>query len=349
MEVTCRPYFCRTPVAVIKERHPGFVHQIGGWKIIGWGSELSQEKSGLSCPTVLSPLHGRSATIFHPNYGNISIKGVGWTLGPIKAYPSPKDKQLYFGLYSLKDGLREFAVSEYLELQKVEATCVHGLATFTPDFGCHETFYQDGAPVEPSLLYVKSKSPWRVADLPWLPQQSRAGVISDICNLRGWNQDEFVRDFCEHLSKTMARYHQLGCINDSLSADNVTLAGEITDFEWFMAPGHPLPDGSQFEDAPIRRRKEALYAYEIGCLLAHATGRPADLIKIIPALIKGYQGGDAECSDELSRLNKTVSSGDFNHGNLNQASMCFAAAQSGEVVPNPAVAPGSTSHYRLAR
>lgn len=297
----------------IKERFPGLLEKIGYWQIRGSGYAVSKSYPLNTLPQILSPLHGRSVTLLHPEFGYLSIKGVGWTIGPVSLHRSPKDQRLYFGLYSVKDGMREWAVSAYLESHHVSATRVYGLASFNPVIETVVLSFKDGSFVDPALLYVHSVSPWRVADLPWMDASMRSSVIEEVSRIRGWRPQYFVMDFCEHLAQTMAQYHRLGCINDSLSPDNVTLAGEITDFEWFMAPGHPLPDGSQAEDSSDRRRKEIIYAYEIGCMLAHGLGKPDDAGQVVSALTSGYRDGDKECAHELSCLLAASTDGSLGH------------------------------------
>lgn len=297
-----RCVFKKIPVHIIYESPPGLLSQIGGWQVIGWENFPQQRNSEQLSPQVLSPLHGRSLNFLNTKFGSISIKGGGWTLGPVRFYPSPKDRQMYFGLYSLKDGSRELAVSNFLQLNNVHATQVVGLATFHPEGLKSPLLFQDKSVIEPALLYTKSLCPWRVADLPWLDVDERNDLLKRVCVCMGWDKLNFIQHFCQQLASTMAHYHRLGCINDSLSWDNITLAAEITDFEWFTTPDLVLPDGSHYENSDLRRRKEVIYAYEIGCLLSRAIGRIDDANLVIEALQNGYSQGDYEVASEISKL-----------------------------------------------
>lgn len=293
----------KVPIQVVHESTPGALHKIGGWQVIDWDVFSGNPIQDGLYPNVLSPFHGRSLCIYHKEFGRISIKGGGWTLGPINFHPSPKDKQMYFGLYSLKDGLREWEVNQFLRFHKVHATHVLGLASFNPEGLANPLLFQDGSPVEPSLLFTQSQSPWRVADLVWLSPNELTQVVEEVCTIKAWRSEHFIEHFCQQLASTMAHYHRLGCINDSLSWDNVTLAAEITDFEWFTTPEQALPDGSQFENTDLRRRKEAIYAYEIGCLLSRALKRPEAASIVIKTLQKSYKNGDYATADEFAKLN----------------------------------------------
>ena len=67
-------------------------------------------------------------------------------------------------------------------------------------------------------------------------------------------------------------YHWAGAVNDTLNSENISVAGETTDFEWFHAPGIPMPDGSRDENIEARRAKEAVYLVETLVFAARALG-----------------------------------------------------------------------------
>jgi hypothetical protein len=291
--------FSQCDVEPLLEITPGIIKKIGGWVVSGWSND--EETGNVHGPRVISPLHGRSAWLRHPEIGHVAIKGLGWTLGPVARFPSPKDSQLYFGLYALRDGHREWEVSEFLASNQVRATRVLGLASYPCDSKNAPRFL-DGSLIEPCLLYSHSISPWRVADLTWLTPTERYLVVNEVAEKCGWRPDTFIEDFCLRLASSMAHYHRLGCINDSLSYDNLTLAAEITDFEWVTTPAQKLPDGSQYEDADTRLRKEAIYAYEIGCQLAHALGKPEKTLRIASLLYDGYVSGKSCTKETLLSL-----------------------------------------------
>lgn len=285
------PIFERFETDPVQEAVPGTVKRLGGWQIRAWGNSDSPLDGQ---PIIISPMHGRVGVVRDDRLGYVSIKGLGWTRGPLGPVKSPKDAQLYFGLYSEKDALREWNVSRFLHSRGVGATRVLGYARNTADAVARHQAFADGSRVEPCLLYTQAISPYRVADLPWFDEANRSRVIQEVAVIRRWHAENFVERFCVQMVRTMADYHRLGCVNDSLSADNITLAAEITDFEWFTTPEHKLPDGSQFEDLRERRRKEAIYAYEIACLLCDALNRPATKRRVLDWMIAGYETGDED-------------------------------------------------------
>jgi len=293
------PIFERFETDPVQEALPGVVKRLGGWQIRAWG-DVDSPTDGQ--PVIVSPIHGRVGVVRDERLGYISIKGLGWTRGPLCLLKSPKDARLYFGLYPERDALREWSVSRFLQARGVGGTRALGYARNTAAAVALHTTFADGSRVEPCLLYSQVASPYRVADLPWLTEAHRSAVIAEVAALRRWSVENFIEGFCLQLARTMADYHRHGCVNDSLSADNITLAAEITDFEWFTTPEHMLPDGSQFEHLHERRRKEAIYAYEIGCLLCDALNRPASKRRVLDWMAAGYEAGDHDVRTYISSL-----------------------------------------------
>jgi hypothetical protein len=297
-----QPVFKKIPVTPLREIESNVLSQIGGWEIIGCeNSPTIRTELPITEPHVISPLHGRSAWIMDSKWGAVSIKGIGWTIGNIRQLPSPKDARMIFGLYGRKEAEREWQVSQYLRSNDIRATRVLG---YTDNFDERQEplRYLDGSLVHPTLLYTQSISPWRVADLTWMNEAEKIIAFSVIRRALHWNNEDFISRFMSTLSNCMAKYHSLGCINDSLSADNVTLAAEVTDFEWFGTPFHPLPDGTLLENNVNRQCKEIIYAYEIGCMLCHALYRTEEIKNLLPLMNKCYINGDPQVKTYLSSL-----------------------------------------------
>jgi hypothetical protein len=90
------------------------------------------------------------------------------------------------------------------------------------------------------------------------------------------------------LGRTIGVYHRHDCVNDTLEASNVTLMGEITDFEWFSVPGVPLPDGTEPDMLVERQQKELLYAAEIGQELGALSGTRVSLQSTLRWCVEEY-------------------------------------------------------------
>ncbi|WP_419804761.1 hypothetical protein [Terriglobus sp.] len=119
----------------------------------------------------------------------------------------------------------------------------------------------------PVLLYTSHIMPVRVADLGFYTSEERARTIALTCQLRGWSKEAYLSEFAYVLGKTVAALHDRGGVNDSLEQSNVTLAGEVTDFEWMFVPGINTPDGMSDQHLDERQAKEILYGIEIISLL----------------------------------------------------------------------------------
>ena len=192
--------------------------------------------------------------------------------GPPRAFISPKDAELFFGLFDGVSGYREMAVSRWLLEAGCDVTRCIACVPLTPSeletlgiFGF--PVFKDGRPIEPVVLVTRSKSPLRVCDFTparlteWRNTLDRffgrgkGEVSSDPLRV--------VRAFARHLASTIICYQALGAVNDTLAPDNVTAAGEITDFEWIFVPGIPLPDGTTDVLLDDRQRKEAFYFIDV--------------------------------------------------------------------------------------
>lgn len=212
----------------------------------------------------------------------LSLKGIGWAHGPPWVVCSPKDAELCFGLLDGQSALREVEVSRWLRDRDCDVThCLEAISLSEEDvalIGVRELpRFRNGRKIEPAVLLTQCRSALRVSD--WTPRRlaqwqaeleqffGAATVASD--------RKALVAAFARHLAGTIRCYHALGAVNDTLAADNVTIAGEITDFEWFYVPGIPLPDGSTDADLSDRQAKEAIYLIDV--LLSLCEGLALDV------------------------------------------------------------------------
>lgn len=223
-----------------------------------------------------TPIHGRARFVTLDDGLTWLVKGVGWTFGPPYFLPSPKDAQLYFGLYDRRDAVRELKVSAWLEARAIRAARVGGY-TEMPEAWVQRIgrgrplCYKDGTPLNPVRLYTHTLIPHRVADLAYFDDARKVAAVAETAGLCVWptDPDGFVRAFAAQLTDTVLRYHALDCVNDSLSWDNCTLAAEPIDYEWFSVPGIPLPDGTEPTiRLAERQQKELIYIAEIAIQLA---------------------------------------------------------------------------------
>jgi len=240
------------------------------------------EKPGGSQFVVQSstPIHGRSCFATLVDGQTWCIKGVGWSFGPPYFLQSPKDDQLYFGLFDKRDAEREFKVSQWLTDHGLRTARVAGYVELTEALiqrisGGKPLTFKDGTPLTAVQQYTKTIVPYRVADLAYFNDMQRISSVTETAALCGWPKEpkDFVRAFSAQLAETVLKYQSLDCVNDSLTWDNTTLAAEPIDFEWFSIPGILLPDGTNPTTmlAP-RQQKEILYIGEISIQLAALLG-----------------------------------------------------------------------------
>lgn len=237
------------------------IKHIGGWFI-------GDDSCGSEAPVfTISPLHGRVAAHFDPQNGWTLIKGVGWTYGGPGTLVSPKDDELFFGLCDEVSAEREYLVSQWMQENEIRATPVLGYARIDIE-NLQKPAFRNGKAVNPVLLYTRVISPFRVMDLAYLSDLQKSRAIALTALTCGWSEKHFLYDFFEVLVDNVAMFQSLGGCNDTLDFNNVTLAAEITDFEWVSVPGIPLSWGDGTCDLEVRRQKEVIYLYEIGIQLA---------------------------------------------------------------------------------
>lgn len=224
----------------------------------------------------ISPQHGRAVALKVDDYNWITVKGGGWNYGGPQVYASKKDEELIFGLYPSSSAQRELAVSR--EIEKFSDSFPKVLyykkladyplpAQFSDLAGAK---FSDGQPAEPCLLYTQVKCPCRVADLMYFTDDKKMRAVRKCCSYWDIEPAEYAQKFTRTLAANVAVMHKNGFINDTLDYGNVTLLGEIIDYEWVTAPGIKLLDGTYGQEiTDERREKELLYGAEI-CLQLRA-------------------------------------------------------------------------------
>lgn len=269
------------------EKYFGLINEIGGVFIRGIAGANAKKKEGVFG---LTPNHGRVAVTVGPENTAILIKGVGWTIGGPAVFLSAKDDELCFGLYDSESARRELAVSQKLEDMGVPATRVLGYATIKNEVLAAAQF-SNGKLIEPCLLFTQTISPLRVSDLTFFNLAEKIEIISKVSEIIGIPVEKYFEWFCSRLGESLGLLHENGGCNDTLDWGNITLAAEITDFEWVFVPGVPLPWGDGFDRLLERREKEVIYAFEVCTRLSYLMGGSVNTVghDITSALKKGYQ------------------------------------------------------------
>ena len=287
-----------------RHKYFDYVKKIGGVFLKGLnGAKVSKNKNVFG----LTPNHGRVAATLGPEKSAILIKGIGWTLGGPLVLLSEKDDELCFGLYDKESALREVAVSEYIEDLNIPATRVIGYAQIK-DQRLKKAKFSSGKPIFPCLLYTQTLFPLRVNDLIYFSFKQKKEIVSQVCMVLGIESKKYFEWFCIRLGETVGMLHEAGGCNDTLDWSNLTLAGEITDFEWIYVPGIPLPWGNGQIRLFERRKKEIIYAFEICMKLYYLLdpGQRTFNSKIILLLENGYNKHTKEKLNVFDKLKKNM-------------------------------------------
>lgn len=252
-----------------------------------------------------TPLHKRAVFCGLADGRTVGFKGVGWTLGPPYSYVSSKDSQLWFGLMDHDSANREVRVSNELTRLKLSCAEVLGFEHLTP----HELLaleappepkFSNGTSVRPSVLATAYRSWIRVSDCfgpflqPWLKELYRLHP--------GKDHREIYENFAVSLAESIVAYQSSGAVNDTLGPENLTLAGELTDYEWFFFPGIPLPDQETDTQLFLRQEKEFIYFVETLQLLAFNLSlefRIRDLKEILDLSLTGEHCGFTKAAREV--------------------------------------------------
>ncbi len=282
-------------------KHIDYVKKIAGVFL----KSISESKLKKKDVFGLTPNHGRVAATSGPDNTAILVKGIGWTLGGPLVLLSEKDDELCFGLYDKESAIREVAVSAYIEDLKIPATRVLGYAEIE-DQRLVKAKFSSGKPILPCLLYTQTLSLLRVNDLIYFNTKQKKEIITQVCMVVGIELQNYFEWFCERLGETIGMLHDAGGCNDTLDWGNITLAGEITDFEWIYVPGIPLPWGDGHLNLSERRKKEIIYAFEICIKLSYLLHKEKRYLnsKIVLLLENGYNKSSKEKLNIFDKLKK---------------------------------------------
>ena len=245
---------------------------------------------------MLSPLHRRALFCDLGSGETLGVKGVGWTLGPPWSWQSQKDAQLWMGLLDEASAKRELLVCNSLLAANVNCAKVLGYTSLnSQDMSAIDTIlspaFADGTFINPAALFTKYRSQFRVSDC--FGRLHDAWVGDFVRNYPKASLKESFNDFTLGLAMAIVTYQSLGGVNDTLGPENVTLAGEITDFEWIYFPGIDLLNGESSENIINRQRKEWIYFLETLFTLSFNLSLPFcvnEVIDIIQPTLVGTSG-----------------------------------------------------------
>ncbi len=244
-------------------------------------------------PTIM---HGRSVSIRISDYDWIMVKGGGWNYGGPTIYNSPKEPELIFGLYSLWAAKRELIISnkikefsnnfpEVLYYKEINAQMLPKKFAFLSNLK-----FNSGNYVKPTLLYTRVKCPFRVADLIHLTDKKKNELISYCVKYFNVEKNNYIDSFTRELAKNVALLHKWGFVNDTLEYSNVTLLGEVVDYELFSFPGVLFEDGTDGQEIlNERREKEIFYAAEIALQLSSLLHKKKTLFGTYKMIVDTYK------------------------------------------------------------
>lgn len=261
----------------------------------------------------ISAKHGRSVAVKEDDFSWFLIKGGGWNYNGPVLYRSQKDSELFFGLFDEKDAIREMQVSQALEKISDNFPKVIYYKKFE-DYDLPKEYdflktvkHTNGNFVVPCLLYTKAVTPLRVADLAFFNDKVKEEIINIYSEYLKINSNDFIDTFIKILAQHVGIMHKNGFINDSLEYSNITMLGEIIDYEWVTAPDILLPDGSKGDIIQNERKeKEIFYAVETVILLKSMLYQDYNFFEIYEKFIAEYNKYNNEYVQNNENIKKII-------------------------------------------
>jgi hypothetical protein len=207
--------------------------------------------------------HRRAITVNMLNGCYISLKGVGWVHGPPFFKMSPTYENLWYGLMDEKSAQKEFEISRDLRNLYVKSTQVLGYSEIS-----HEELelmgvdklpnYSNGSMIKPVVIATKMNGKYRIRDFTNSNQKEWKRTL---INYSEGNEsiDIAVKNLVRQIYNNIVLYQFNGYTNETLSSDNVTIHGEITDFERIIN----IQSSDNLENFKKKQKAEAAYFYEI--------------------------------------------------------------------------------------
>ena len=205
----------------------------------------------------------------------LSLKGVGWVHGPPWSMPSPVENELWYGLMDEESAKKEILISSKLKAYGIHCSYAHLIEPLSQNelslIGVSsDPTYNSGRLVRPVVLITKFQQALRIADLtPATEKQWHEALLSN--GPHKCDKTLASKNLINKIYNNIIKYQCNGAVNDTLSPDNVSLLGEITDFERIY-----ISDTSQIaviekNDILSRQRSEAYYFFDIvRCIIEYA-------------------------------------------------------------------------------
>jgi len=130
--------------------------------------------------------------------------------------------------------------------------------------------YNSGRLVKPVVLITKFQQALRIGDLsPATEKLWNDALLSN--DPQKCDKKLASKILIDKIFNNIIKYQRHGAVNDTLSPDNVTLLGEITDFERICISNMPQAAAIKIDDIHCRQRSEAYYFFDIvRCIIEYA-------------------------------------------------------------------------------
>lgn len=239
---------------------------------------ILQNKKGKYAAFLLNPLHGRTLffkkhkmKINNHMFNYLFIKGTGWTKQFNTFLLDSRDIPYMIGLLEEKDAIREWDISNYYLKYNFWTGIVLSVIKLEYVLDINGKLIKSdlitdlkGNKFNPHLIYFATRSKYRVCDLAFLSDIHKNNELEKVKIFFNVKSDiEYLKKFIEKLAFNVAYHHKLQGVNDSLSSHNVTLLGEIIDFEIIYSKEVPFDKKRWNLNLFKRQNREIFYALDL--------------------------------------------------------------------------------------
>jgi len=211
---------------------------------------------------VASPNHGRSIIVGYNKKKNryIVTKGNGLTYFPYTFINTGEKANHVWGFLDRKSAIRDFITCN--QVREMGISTNHMEAVFTLDD--EKVYASDFFDVSnPTILQYNVKCPYRISDMPLLPNYLLKKYISEWGSLVVEKYDDLHCIAADILIRNISILHRNGVLHNAIDIHNYTLSLELLDFELCRTPSYPYDKQEDENMQNILYAREVVHSLEI--------------------------------------------------------------------------------------
>jgi hypothetical protein len=249
-----------------------------------------------------SPLHRRSGVSKILDEGAIVVKGVGETSLLLNGWTKKLEEH---GIFSLEDGVREKDISMRFSELQIDVPSPLAIRELENLYDERGTLIPSSAcKLRPCNYYYRVQEPIRICDIPFLDSELRSKAISRNLSrvapsVSGGSNAilTYVEKFVEKLARASGNLHLEGFHNAGIWEHNITMAGELLDFEQAYHPAIKSKYEFYNEDIAEHQDEEVLKAINACNYLSGLLATPLSERRVVDVFVSTYR--DINSTNEM--------------------------------------------------